>query len=143
MRNFLWDLITKLCKTYRINKSHPQGNGEFKRFNHTLHGLLRTLPAAKGHRCFDHHAELLSAYNMTQNVTTGFSPLKLMFLRDPSAPGGHTMGRTSLFSQDKPAQLAFTRKASERLTSLPQISSKHQLKLGRDNTTRWPLNYLW
>lgn len=97
-RNFRSSLIQQLCNLYGIVNSrttpyHPEGNGQCKRFNRTLHNLLRTLPVSHKkdwHMCLPH---VLYCYNTTPHQSTGESPFFLMFGQEPRLPLDFLFGR--------------------------------------------------
>lgn len=66
-RSFKSEVIAELCKLYEVKKSrttpqYPTGNAQCKRFNHTLHELLRSLPPKAKRRWPEHLAELVYTY---------------------------------------------------------------------------------
>ena len=96
-RNFESQLMADLCMligTQKIWTSpyHSQTNGQCKRFNSTLIGMLGSLPPEKNSEWKNHIGALVHAYNCTQNSTTGFSPYYLMYGRQPLLPVNVTLG---------------------------------------------------
>ena len=78
--NELFHALRKLCgmRQSRTIPYHPQGNDQVEFSNRTLLGMLCTLPDWKSHL-----NKLVHAYNCTQNDSTGYSPLYLLFGRQP------------------------------------------------------------
>ena len=89
--------MKSLCELYGIKKTrttpyHPRGNAQCKRFNRSLHDLLRTLPPEQKSQ---YPPELVQAYNNTIHTSTGFSPHFLLFSQEPQHPADHLLGRTA------------------------------------------------
>ena len=86
-RDFEAKLIRDLCRLYDVKKSRttayrPQGNGQCKRFNRTLHNLLRTLPVDKKKKWPELLYELVYFYNTTPHIVTGYTPFYVVFGRE-------------------------------------------------------------
>ena len=90
-RNFESKVIRELCELMGMAKSrttpyHAMGNGIVERFNRTLLQMLGTLEADKKAKWKDYLSSVVHAYNCTKHQSTGFTPYKLMFGRDPKLP---------------------------------------------------------
>ena len=77
-------IISKLYSMYNIKQYttmpyNPHGNSIFERFNHTLLGLLQSLPKEQK-SCWPLHVpSLVFVYNATPHSITGYKPYELMF----------------------------------------------------------------
>ena len=83
--------ISELNKIIGIEQSrttpyHPQSNGACERMNETLLRMLRALPESTKSRWPQHLNQLIHAYNCMQHCSTGYSPFKLMYGREPRLP---------------------------------------------------------
>lgn len=90
-RSFEGAVVSQLCQLYGVQKTHtvpyhPQGNGQCKRFNRTLHDLLRTLSLEQKRSWTCHIAQVCFAYNTIPHQTTGESPYFLIFGQAPRLP---------------------------------------------------------
>lgn len=97
-QSFESSLIQQLCGLYGVSKSrttpyHPAGIGQCKRFNRTLHNLLRTLPVTRKRDWTACLPQLLFCFNTTPHQSMGKSPYYLMFGQDPKLPVDFLLGR--------------------------------------------------
>ena len=77
-------LVADVCKLMGIQKLqtslyHPQTNGQCKRFNSTLIGMLGTLTLEKKSDWKNHIGALVHAYNCTWNSAARYSPYYIMY----------------------------------------------------------------
>ena len=84
-------LIAEVCKLMNIHKScttpyHPQGDGLVERFNQTLLDMLATTSHNHPLDWEDHIRKVCMAYNISEQATTAYSPLYLMFGRNALLP---------------------------------------------------------
>ena len=88
---FTGHLITNLCELYGVQKLrtspyHAQTNGQVERMNQTIIHMIGKLEQDKKARWSEHLLEMLSAYNGTRSVVTGYSPYFLLFGRKARMP---------------------------------------------------------
>ena len=77
-------IISKLYSMYNIKQSmtmpyNLHGNSIYERFNHTLLGLLQSLPKEQKSCWPLHIPSLVFAYNATPQSITGYQPYELIF----------------------------------------------------------------
>ena len=136
-RNFESDLIKKLCKIYNIKKDHtcpctPRGNGQCKRFNRTLHELLRTLEEKKKRKWTEYIADVTFMYNATPHKSHGFSPFYLLFGRDPRLPN-HNVLQVESNEEEERSIDDYLEDHCERLESAYEIANN---RLKKDRIAR-------
>ena len=93
-RNFLSALVKETCKlmnTSKLNISyttayHPQTDGSMERFNGTLAQTLSMFVSTNQKYWDEHDPQVLFAYRVSQNATTGESPFYLLYGREPRLP---------------------------------------------------------
>ena len=88
---FMGHLITNLCELYGVQKLrtlpyHAQTNGQVERMNQTIICMIGNLEQDKKARWSEHLPEMLSTYNGTRSVVTGYSPYFLLFGRKARMP---------------------------------------------------------
>ena len=88
---FVSQIVKDLCKLYGVQKLrtspyHAQTNGQVERMNQTFIRMIAKLGEDQKARWSEHLPELLSAYNATRSVVTGYSPYYLLFGRRPRIP---------------------------------------------------------
>ena len=76
---FTGHLTTNLCELYGVQKLrtlpyHAQTNGQVEWMNQTIIHMIGKLEQDKKARWSEHLLEMLSAYNGTRSVVTGYSP---------------------------------------------------------------------
>ena len=84
-------LITNLCELYGVqqlgtSRYHAQTNGQVEWMNQTIICMIGKLEQDKKAHWSEHLPEMLSAYNDTHSVVTGYSPYFLLFGRKARMP---------------------------------------------------------
>lgn len=90
-RNFESGLIKEMCARLKIDKRttsayHPQCNGQTERFNRTMNSMLAQYVASNQSDWDQWLPSVLFAYRTAVHESTGFSPYKLLFGREPKQP---------------------------------------------------------
>ena len=88
---FTGHLITNLCELYGVQKLraspyHAQTNGQVEKMNQTIIHMIGELEQDKKACWSEHLPEMLSAYNGTRSMVTGYSPYFLLFGRKARMP---------------------------------------------------------
>ena len=98
-RNFESSLVREICKLYGIKKTrttpyYPEGNGQTERFNRTLCSMIRSLDPDRRRKWPELIQQLVFLYNCTPHGTTGLSPYRLLYGREPNTPLDQLLGNT-------------------------------------------------
>ena len=88
---FTSHLIINLCELYGVQKLrtspyHAQTNGQVERMNQTIIRMICKLEQDKKAHWSEHLPKMLSAYNGTRSVVTGYSSYFLLFGRKARMP---------------------------------------------------------
>ncbi|KAK3104940.1 hypothetical protein FSP39_013542 [Pinctada imbricata] len=139
--NFESKVIKELCALLNIDKSrttpyHPMGNGQCERFNRTLINMLGTLEEHQKQDWKSYISPLVHAYNCTRHDTTGISPYKLMFGREPRLPIDMAFG-----TYHQPEQHRNTTKYIEDLKSRMKYAYDIAQKNTQKNQQKHKKNY--
>ena len=86
VKAFMGHLITNLCELYGVQKLrtspyHAQTNGQVEWMNQTIIHMIGKLEQDKKAHWYEHLPEMLSAYNGTVSMVTGYSPYFLLIGR--------------------------------------------------------------
>ena len=128
-RNFESDLIKELCKIAGVKKLHttpyhPQGNGQWERFNSTLCNMLGTLSEEEKSDWKSYLGCMTHAYNCTKHASTTYSPYYLMFGRHPRLPIDVEFGLPKSNSGDNSSKSRYIQKLRRRLNYAFQKATK-------------------
>ena len=88
---FTGHLTTNLCELYGVQKLrtlpyHAQTNGQVEWMNQTIIRMIGKLEQDKKAHWSEHLLEMLSTYNGTRSVVTGYNPYFLLFGRKARMP---------------------------------------------------------
>ena len=110
---FTADVTVSLMKLLSLEHrystpNHPQSNGQVERTNRTLILMVRKLLGEQPKKWHLYIKNLVYAYNISRHQTTGFSPFKIFYGREPATPlsityKNYTEGK---FSQSEVHQFA-------------------------------------
>ena len=90
-RNFESRLFDELCRMLEIKKTgttayHPAGNGQAENANKTIKGLLMAKVESEPETWDQHLGACMMAYRSSEHISTGYTPLRLMFGREMRLP---------------------------------------------------------
>ena len=105
---FTSKLFKQVCSLLDMQRTtttpyYPQSNGMVERVNQTLQNLLKCVCTEAGKNWTEMVPYALSAYRASRHNSTGYSPNKLVFGREASAPLDLEYGR--------PAEMTLCHKA--------------------------------
>ena len=146
VRNFESKVIKELCNIMSIQKSrttpyHAMGNGLVERFNRSLLQMLGTLEADKKKNWKDYLPSVVHAYNCTKHVSTGFSPYKLMFGRDPKLPVDLEYGLVSHSDPHEHDYSSFVDSLNKQLEYAWNLASENQSISASKQKLRYDLKH--
>ena len=89
--NFTSKLMKELARVYDIDRvvttaAHPQSDGMVERANRTLLAAIAKVINDHGGEWTDHLPLVVFSYNSSAHYSTGLSPYRAMFGRDPNLP---------------------------------------------------------
>ena len=123
-------IISKLYSMYNIKQStttpyNPCGNSICEWFNHTLLGLLQSLPKEQK-SCWPLHVpSLVFAYNAMPHSVTGYQPYELMFGQKPPTVCDAWLGLAHYNDQASANKCAWLNEQHELLMSANRQALKH------------------
>jgi len=135
-RNFESRVIKELCKMSGMKKSrttpyHPMGNGACERMNRTLLKMLGTLDNEQKKSWKKHLDTLVHCYNCTPHETTGYSPYKLMFGREPKLPVDIMFSKQSESTKENHTQ--YIKKLQEEIEYCNRLVKEHSRETAEKN----------
>lgn len=139
-RDFESKTIKELCALMGADKIrttpyHPCGN-PVERFNRTLLDMLGTLDEKDKYHWRDFVKSLVHAYNCTTNDTTGYSPYKLMFGRQPKLPIDLVLGLHPDANNYK-THSEYVKGLHQLLQESYSLAAKNSRKMGAQNKARF------
>ena len=121
-------IISKLYSMYNIKQFMPynlHGNSICKRFNHTLLGLLQSLPKEQK-SCWPLHVPpLVFTYNAMPHSITGYQPYELMFGHKAPSICDACLGLAHYNDQASTKKCAWLNEQHELLMSVNRQALKH------------------
>ena len=136
-----WKKISKLYSMYSIKQSmtmpyNPCGNSICERFNHTLLGLLKSLP--KEQKCCWplHVPSLVFTYNAMPHSITGYQPYELMFGHKAPAVCDAWLGFAHYNDQASTNKCVWLNKQHELLMSVNRWVLKHIKQSAKKSQSR-------
>ena len=133
--NFSSKIIKELCAISGMQKSrttvyHPMGNGMCERFNRTLLNMLGTLEESQKADWKSYVSAMVHAYNCTRHESTGYSPFRLMFGREPRLPIDLVLGIDTATDEQNYSQ--FISSLKERLQTAYELAAKNVKQAQKD-----------
>lgn len=145
--NFESLLLKQLCQSHGVTKLrtyayHPECNGLVERTNRTIKQTLRTLIQENKADWDLYLKQAICAYNFSNHTSTGFSPYKIVFGRDPVSVMDSLTGSVSNLScekncaQDYVTRLKNKTKQIHDMVNKKLVESRLKQKLYYDRNTK-------